>query len=99
MKSKSILTALYNGEINPSERKKSKGEEQSAIEKNIQSLKDYFKKGMTEEDYKNLEELEELYCESSEIDNVDAFAYGFTMGALFLVEIMVGKEVSINAMN
>ena len=93
---KSIFEALYYGKINPSERKVRATPEKNDIERTIQALKNYFRKEFSAEDYERLEELENLYTEYHDCENINLFAHGFTVGALIMLEVSAGVQIVVN---
>ena len=82
-----IMEALYNGRLIPWERRVWMTEERKEIEKNIEREKMYFSKKLSQDDYERFERLEKLYMNSHHSEDVDFYAYSFTLGALLMLEI------------
>lgn len=91
---KSIIDALFEGKIVPFELIGVTGnEEHEAVNRNISEEKEYFKSKLTKEDCLRLEALENLYSQSSSIQDVETFRYGFRLGVLLMAEVFTGKDV------
>ena len=89
---KSILENFFNGKINPSEHSVPFSREREAVNKKVQEEKGYFRKILSPEDYNRLNDLENLYTESSNFVNVETFKHGFTLGALMITEVFLEQE-------
>ena len=83
-----IFQDLYYGRLAPSERGKPKDPEYTLIDRKISNLLDHFKDTLPSEEWKRLEELEELYKMSSDIEDVDTFAYGLCMGISLMIGVL-----------
>jgi len=92
----SILEQLFHGRINPFERKIPFTPERTETEQKIQRAKEYFRRELSTENYKRLDELETLYTESSDFENIYYFKHGFTLGALIMVEVFLEQEGAVN---
>ena len=90
--SKSIFEALFYGKINPFDCRMPLGDERKDIEKKISGAKDYLRTKLSSDDWERFEQLENLYTQASNDDDVKNFAKGFIMGALLMLEITAGKE-------
>jgi len=73
---KSILQALYDGEIFPDELIVPKDPEYRPIHRKISAEKEYLKQKLTEEDYKRLEKIDNLLCQATSMSAYEAFSYG-----------------------
>lgn len=92
---KSILETLFYGELRPQERTVIKSLEEIELEYKIEIAKKYFTEKMSEEDCKHLQDLEDLYIQEVNFTEVNIFSYGFSLGALMMIETL-GKEGVIN---
>lgn len=88
----SILKALFNGKINPSARNSVKDSEHQLLTKKIDEERAYFKDMLSPESYKRLEELENLYLSSSDMEDYAAFSYGFRLAVLLMVDVFASKS-------
>ncbi len=84
---KSILNELYYGRIVPWERGIPKTPEYKEANKDINKEKAFFKQILSEEEYKRLEVLENMYTNTSDIESADAFSYGFRLGLLIMIDV------------
>jgi len=90
----SIIDALFNGKVMPYEQIGVTGDDEyEAINRNIREEKEYFKSKLTEQDRQRLEAFESLFSQSSSIQNVETFRYGFRLGVMIMVEIFTGKDL------
>ena len=91
---KSILDALFDGKINPYEQIGVTGDEEyDEVNRNIRGEKEYFKSKLTEQDQQRLEAFESLFSQSSSIQDVETFRYGFRLGVLIMAEVFTGKDM------
>ena len=90
---KSILEALYRGEIEHILERKTKHSSMcdEVIDK-IENETSYLKSNIPAESWEHFENLERLYDKISEYAQTDIFYRGFTFGALLIFEIMEFKE-------
>ena len=79
-----VLHDLYNGHINPAERKPNRTNEIRALSRKIEVEKSYFAQKMSLDDFQRLQALEHLYGEESEFEQIEAFAYGFRLGTMLM---------------
>jgi hypothetical protein len=89
---KSIMEALFDGQVIPWERRYRMSGERKAIEEKIQREKRYFMEKMSLDDCQRLEGLENLYNEAAHDEEIDIYSHGFTLGALLMQEIMEKKS-------
>ena len=75
-----VLTDLYYGRVSPWERRSVHGAERREIDRNIEEEKRYFLQKMSSDDCQRFEELEDLYIQSYEPEQVDAFSFGSKLG-------------------
>lgn len=91
----SILHALFDGNVIPWERPIPMSAERMALETKIESEKQYFMESISSDDRKRFEELTDMYAEVSFDEDNTACSYGFTLGALLMMEVMEKKEAMI----
>jgi len=83
---KKIFHDLYYGRLAPSERGEPQDPELTLIDQKISDLLVHFKSTLPPGEWGRFEELESLYMKSSTIEEMDAFAYGLSMG----ISLMIG---------
>lgn len=83
----SILADLYYGRISPWERRPTLDEESRENSRKIENEKRYFIQKFSLDDCQRFQELENLYTQSSDIEQADAFSCGFKLGAELMVEV------------
>ncbi|MFT9078651.1 DUF6809 family protein [Ethanoligenens sp.] len=84
---KSILTELYNGNVYPFERICPTDPAYRSINREISEIKQYLKGKLSDEDKQQLENLENLHCQSTTMELTDTFIYGFRLAALMMIEV------------
>jgi len=89
---KSILQALYDGEVFLDELIVSKDPEYRPTHKKISAEKEYLKQKLSEEDYQRIEAIDNLFCQTTSMSAYEAFSYGFKLGATLLIEIFADTE-------
>lgn len=90
--SSNILEQLYFGEIRPTEVIVPRNPEYQLLNKKIFNWKEHFKRILSENDFKILEEMFDLTGESYSMCSTEAFVYGFKMGALMMGEVLGERE-------
>jgi len=93
----SIMEALFDGRVIPWERRNVMSEERKAIEKKIEDEKRYFIEKMSLDDCQRFQALESLFSQAASDEEVEVYSYGFTLGALLMMEVMEKKEEIIRA--
>lgn len=83
---KSILESLYNGDLLPFECPNSKVPELKEIQKKIESEEEYLKQKLSTDDCKRLEDLQDLICDSQNINETEIFSHGFAIGAFLMLD-------------
>lgn len=83
----SILADLYYGRISPWERRPTLDEESRENSRKIENEKRYFIQKFSLDDCQRFQELENLYTQSSDIEQADAFSCGFKLGAELMVAV------------
>lgn len=94
--SKSIFESLYFGKVTPHVRRVTHSSKRNEIERKIKSEKEYFNGKMSFDDCQRFQELENQYSKASIDEEAGIFSHGFTLGALIMLEIMLGKEGVVN---
>ena len=89
---KSIMQAIYNGTINPSEFILSEDPEYRSANQKIGEIKTYLKDRLSEEDSKRFTELDDLFNQVISMDSESSFCYGFKLGTLLIIEVFTEKE-------
>lgn len=89
---KTILHELYEGKLYPEERTVSKDPEYRPLNRKISDMISIWKGKLSEEDYRQLEDLLDLHSASSTMENTESFVCGFKLGALVMMEVLAGKE-------
>lgn len=88
---KSILQAIYNGTINPSEFILSEDPEYRSANQKIGEIKTYLKDRLSEEDCMKFTELDDLFNQVISMDSESSFCYGFKLGTLLMIEVLTEK--------
>jgi len=85
---KNILNDLYNGKISGWERRPTKTAEENATNCKIEDEKRYFVGKMSLDDVQRFQALENLYTQTHEFSEVDAFQYGFKLGVMLMCAVV-----------
>jgi len=85
---KSFMNDLYYGRLIPCERGRPQDPDYTPTQRKISDIKVHFKDTLAPEEWKRFEELENLYAQSSGIDDVDLFSYGLNMGILLMIDVL-----------
>ena len=88
----SILNDLYYGRISPWERCSTHNEESQEIGRKIEDEKRYFMQKMSLDDCQRFQELENLYTQSNDIEQVNAFSCGIKLGVELMVAIFTESK-------
>lgn len=89
---KSLLEALYAGEITPWQSALPKTDEHQALLKKIENEEHYFSEKMSSDDYKRFQSLEDLLTLADHLETADIYARGFALGTLLMQEVMALRE-------
>jgi len=81
---KNILHDLYYGYFSAWERSPIRTREHQAINRKIEDEKEYFVQKMSMDDCQRFESLEDLYSQSSDCEQADAFSYGFKLAVMIM---------------
>ena len=82
-----VLHDLYYGRISPWEHRPTSNEESRKISRKIEDEKRYFVQKMSLDDCQRFQELENLYTQSSDIEQLDAFSCGVKLGAELIIAV------------
>jgi hypothetical protein len=89
---KPILEELYAGQISPDELIVPKDPQYRPLNQKISdALKTWCEK-LSETDYQQLEALLDLRSQTDAMEATAAFAHGFKLGALIMIEVLTGRE-------
>ena len=83
---KSLVEALYFGDISPFSRRRPPRPEQEAVFKKIETEREYLKSRLSADDVQRLENWETLLADASAQEGGDCFAGGVKLGIQFLWE-------------
>jgi hypothetical protein len=86
---KSILDELFYGHIRPFERIVPQDPQYRPLNQKISGIKQALQAKLPAEDYQALEEMLELYCDSGVLESAASFGYGFKLGALIMLEVLI----------
>jgi len=81
------MRGLYNGKIIPWERKQPRNDELLEVVRKIEDEERYFVGKMSLDDCQRFQALSKLYSELNSIEDENAFAYGFTLGMLLMMDV------------
>lgn len=84
----SILRGLYNGHIIPWERPNQQSQKQLALLHQIEREEQYFMETMSIQDRERFEQLTNLRSELGLLEEDDLFSYGFSLGALLMLDVL-----------
>ena len=86
------LHDLYYGRVSSWERCCANSPEHKEIDRKIESERKYFVGKMSLDDCQRFQSFENLYAQSSDMEQADAFSCGFRLGVCLMAEAFVGKE-------
>jgi len=89
---RNILHDLYNGRFSAWERRPIRTEETKTLNRKIEDEKRYFMQKMSLDDCQRFEALEAMYCQASDFEQADAFAYGFTIAIKLMFAVFMNEE-------
>ena len=93
---KKIFYDLYHGNFNAWERRPVRTAEIKAVDCKIESEKRYFVQKMSLDDCQRFEALENLYSQSSDFEQIDAFSYGFKLGTMLMCAVFMDESEPSN---
>jgi hypothetical protein len=82
----SVLHDLYYGRISPWERRPARNGESRELGRKIADERRYFIQKLSPDDCQRFQELENLYTQFSDLEQADAFSYGFRLGLCLMAE-------------
>jgi hypothetical protein len=83
-----MLREIYSGKVIPCERKNRKCAEHLEIVRKIEDEERYFVGKMSLDDCERFQKLVSLYTELGLSEEGEIFSYGFTMGAMLMMDMM-----------
>lgn len=90
--SKSIMYDLYFGNLVPWERGRAQSPAYAPITSKICDIDEHFQKLLSPEEYKKFEEMQDLRADIGNIEDVDLFEYGLSMGILLMIDVFNFKD-------
>jgi len=87
-----MLRELYFGKVIPWERKNRKCAEQGKLIQKIEDEERYLIGKISPDDSRRLKALFNLYSELATSEEAEIFSYGFTMGALLMMDMFEEAE-------
>lgn len=97
--SRSMMHNMYFGSLTPMERRRSQDPEYTAISRKISNIKAHFENFLSPEEYKELEELENLRADTRLIEEAELFEYAFSMAVLMMIDVFSFKEKQLEQEN
>ncbi|WP_025689950.1 DUF6809 family protein [Paenibacillus zanthoxyli] len=85
---RSLLESLYYGSLIPDERVVSKDPKYRALSRQISESMESWKKKLSEDDFKDLEALADLFHQVQGMDMAASFTCGFKLGAAMMIEVL-----------
>ncbi|WP_334075117.1 DUF6809 family protein [Paenibacillus sp. A14] len=95
---KSILEALYYGEIRPEEMIVPTDPEYRRISRKVSEAMGMWKGKLSADDFNQLEAMLDLRGQSESMYATTSFTNGFQLGALMMIEIYAAKEELLNGL-
>ncbi|WP_028560279.1 DUF6809 family protein [Paenibacillus pinihumi] len=87
---KRILEELYEGKIHPEESVIPQTPHYKAVNQQVSEKLLAWKKKLSAEEYRELEELLDLRRESDTLQSKESFIFGFKLGALVMLDVLQG---------
>lgn len=84
----SILQELYNGDLCPAEKIVSRAPAYKATTDKITQAMGMWRQRLSEDEYKQLEDLLHLRGQTGELEAAASFEYGFKLGAALMIEVL-----------
>lgn len=94
--SKSMMYNMYFGNLTPMERGRSQDPDYTTISRKISDIKAHFENFLSPEEYKELEELENLRADIRLIEEAELFEYAFSMAVLMMIDVFSFKEKQLD---
>lgn len=95
---KSILEALYYGEIRPEEKIVPTDPEYRRISRKVSEAMEMWKEKLSADDFNQLEAMLDLRGQSESMYATASFTNGFQLGAFMMLEICSAKEELLNGL-
>ncbi|AZK48598.1 DUF6809 family protein [Paenibacillus lentus] len=89
---KSMLEALFYGDIRPEEQVIPRNPEYRSINRRLSEGMELWKEKLSSEDFNQLEAMLDLRSQSESIYATNTFINGFQLGALVMMEVYTAKE-------
>ncbi|WP_019640786.1 DUF6809 family protein [Paenibacillus fonticola] len=89
---KSMLEALFHGDIRPEEQVVPRNPDYRSISRRVSEAMELWKEKLSSEDFNQLEAMLDLRSQSESIYATNTFINGFQLGALIMMEIYTAKE-------
>lgn len=89
---KSILQAVYDGEVYPDELIVPKDPEYRPVNRKIGEEKEHFRQTLSAEEAARFEALDALCVQASSMNCYAAFSYGFRLAAALLIEAVADAD-------
>lgn len=83
----SFLESLYYGQLNPVEKVASNDPQYGQFSRQISESMDSWKKRLSEDEFRELEDLLDLYRQVHGMEMAASFTDGFRLGAMMIIEV------------
>lgn len=83
----SFLESLYYGQLNPVEKVASNDPQYGQLSRQISESMDGWKKRLSEDEFRELEDLLDLYQQVQGLEMAASFTDGFRLGAAMIIEV------------
>lgn len=87
-----ILTDFYYGRISPWERRPIQSAEGREINRKIEDEKRYLIQKMSLDDCRRFQVKENLYLQSSDLEQFGTFSCGFKLGTELMIAVLVDRQ-------
>jgi len=88
----SIIKDLYYGRISTWENSRPQDPEYIHATNRIGTINEHFRSTLPSEQWDQLKELESLYTQALNIENIDAFSHGLSIGILLMIDALNFKD-------
>lgn len=95
---RSMLEALYYGEIRPEENIVPTNPEYRKISRRVSEAMGMWKGKLSDDDFNQLEAMLELRSQSESMHATSTFINGFQLGALMMIEVYAAKAELLNGL-
>ena len=83
----SFLESLYYGQLNPVEKVASNDPQYGQLSRQLSESMDGWKKRLSEDEFRELEDLLDLYRQVQGLEMAASFTDGFRLGAAMIIEV------------